>query len=53
VHHLFIALTKGYIDEQVYRSFRERYHECVRMLNGMEKTLEQDLPEGERRFSPS
>jgi hypothetical protein len=28
--------------------FQERYKECIRMLNGLEKTLEKKLPEKER-----
>ena len=50
VHHLYIASLKGYITEEEYADFRERYTECVRMLNGMERTLEQQLPAAERRF---
>src|SRR5206468_6328710 len=33
---------------EVYESFRAKYKECIRMLNGLEKTLERKLPEGER-----
>jgi four helix bundle protein len=50
IHHLFIAKEKGYITAEVYQSFRARYKECVRMLNGLEKTLERKLPEQERRW---
>ncbi|MGH7176680.1 MAG: four helix bundle protein [Tepidisphaeraceae bacterium] len=50
VHHLFIARLRGYVDEPMYESFRERYHECVRMLNGMERTLERQLPTEDHRF---
>jgi four helix bundle protein len=52
VHHLFVALRKGYIEEGAYESYRERYHECVRMLNGLERTLERQLDESQRRFPP-
>jgi four helix bundle protein len=45
VHHLFIA-------EDKYEALRARYQECVRMLNGMEKTLEAQLPAADRRFPP-
>jgi hypothetical protein len=45
-----MAKEKGYITEEVYQSFRARYKECVRMLNGLEKTLERKLPERERRW---
>ena len=50
VHHLFMALLKGYVERETYDAYRGRYHECVRMLNGMERTLEQQLPEDQRRF---
>ena len=33
-----------------YNSFRTRYKECIRMLNGMERTLEQKLPAADRRW---
>ena len=50
VHHLFIAQLKGYLDDDVYGSYRERYGECIRMLNGLERTLERQLPESDRRW---
>jgi four helix bundle protein len=50
IHHLFIAKLKGYITEKVYIVFRDRYKECIRMLNGLEKTLEKKIPERERRW---
>ena len=51
IHHLFIAKLKGYVNESEYQSFRERYEECVRMLNGLEKKLETKLPKHDRRWS--
>ncbi len=33
-----------------YQTFRRRYKECIRMLNGLEKTLERKLPERDRRW---
>ena len=45
-----MAKEKGYIGSDVYESFRTRYKECSRMLNGLENTLERKLPEGERRW---
>src|SRR5436190_6365665 len=36
VHHLYIALRKTYIARELFESYRERYQECVRMLNGLE-----------------
>ena len=50
VHHLFVAHLKGYIDRSVYESFREQYHECVRMLNGLEQSLEQHLSAADRKW---
>ena len=53
IHHLYVASLKHYIKKSDYRAFRERYRECIRMLNGLERTLEKQLPERERRwFSP-
>jgi four helix bundle protein len=50
VHHLYVASQKQYIDPAVFESFRSRYHECVRMLNGLERKLEQQLAPSARRF---
>jgi four helix bundle protein len=50
IHHLFMARLKDYITEEQYLSFRTRYKECIRMLNGLEKTLERKLPEDDRRW---
>ncbi|MFC1452203.1 hypothetical protein ACFLSJ_02520 [Verrucomicrobiota bacterium] len=50
IRHLFIAKLKGYIDPSVYSSYRSRYKECIRMLNGLEKSLEKHLPDSERRW---
>jgi four helix bundle protein len=50
IHHLFIAKLKGYITEKTYRDFRDHYKECIRMLNGLEKTLERKVPERDRRW---
>ena len=47
-----MAKLKGYIDQSVYGSYRSRYKECIRMLNGLEKSLEKHLPESERRWPP-
>ena len=51
IHHLYMAKEKGYLAEDLYDSFRRRYKECIRMLNGLEKALERKLPEGERRWA--
>ncbi|MDJ0805152.1 MAG: four helix bundle protein [Desulfobacterales bacterium] len=50
IHHLFMAQLKGYITEEDYLAFRDRYKECIRMLNGLEKKLEQKITEQERRW---
>ena len=50
IHHLFMAKLKGYIKEKVYQQIKDRYKESIRMLNGLEKTLERKLPERERRW---
>lgn len=53
VHHLYVAHLKRYIDLRAYESFRDRYLECVRMLNGLERTLEKRLPPEARRWTRS
>jgi len=50
VHHLYMARLKGYVSDEIYNHYREPYMECVRMLNGMERTLEQQLPAADRRW---
>jgi hypothetical protein len=45
-----MAHLKGYESKETYERFRERYQECIRMLNGIERTLERHLPERERRW---
>jgi four helix bundle protein len=50
VHHLYIAKLKGYLSADDYEGLRERHLECVRMLNGLEKALERQLPESLRRW---
>ena len=50
IHHLYVAKLKQYISDQTYESYRVRYQECIRMLNGMEKTLERQLSPNERRW---
>ena len=53
VHHLYMAKLKGYIIGEIYREFRDRYKECIRMLNGLEKTLERKVPDKDRRWQVS
>jgi four helix bundle protein len=50
IHHLFMALLKHYFSESTFQSYRQRYKECIRMLNGLEKTLERKLPAHDRRW---
>ena len=46
-----MAKLKGYIKNDVYATYRERYKQCIRMLNGLEKSLERHLPEKEHRWA--
>jgi four helix bundle protein len=50
LHHLYIAKLKGYISAEQYEAFRDRYLECVRMLNGLERTLERQIDPSSRRW---
>ena len=50
IHHLFMAHLRGYESKETYSALRERYRECIRMLNGMERHLERQLPESDRRW---
>ena len=50
LHHLFMAKLKKYIAADIHSAYRERYKECIRMLNGLEKSLERYLPENDRRW---
>lgn len=43
VHHLYISLRKGYVDSELYDVLRNRYDECIRMLNGLELSHERNL----------
>lgn len=45
-----MARLKNYLTGEDYRAHRARYKECIRMLNGLEKSLEQHLPEKDRRW---
>lgn len=47
---IYMAKLKGYIDGKAYQEYRERYTECVRMLNGMERTLERQLGPNSRSW---
>ncbi len=50
IHHLYMAMLKKYLSQNTFQQYRERYQECIRMLNGLEKTLERKLPAGDRRW---
>ena len=50
IHHLFMAKLKGYLTDEVYMLYKERYKECIRMLNGLEKNLERFIPEKDRKW---
>jgi len=43
-------MLKGYLTSAIYQAFCARYTECVKMLNGLERALEQQLPSQDRRF---
>jgi len=53
IHHLYMARLKTYVSADTYESFKSRYKECIRMLNGLEKSLERHLPASDRRWSTS
>lgn len=53
IHHLYMAKLKGYIHDNTCNDFRTRYKECIRMLNGLEKTLERKIPAQQRRWKIS
>ena len=50
IHHLFVAWKKDYITERCFRNFQARYKECIKMLNGLEKNLEQKIPDSYKRW---
>ncbi|MCB1069245.1 MAG: four helix bundle protein [Verrucomicrobia bacterium] len=50
IHHLYMATLKSYVSQEVFHDYRARYQECIRMLNGLERTLERKLPEESRRW---
>ena len=45
-----MANLKGYLTDHSYHQLRERYQECIRMLNGLERTLEKKLPKSQQRW---
>ena len=45
-----MAKLKQYFGDTIYREYRSRYKQCTRMLNGLEKSLEKQLPESSRKW---
>ncbi len=43
-------MLKKYISQETLRQYRDRHQECVRMLNGLEKTLEKKIPVSDRHW---
>jgi four helix bundle protein len=50
IHHLYMATLKSYLERETYLQYRQRYKECIRMLNGLERSIEKHLPEGARKW---
>ena len=50
VHHLYMAYLKEYESRGTYEDYSRRYKECIRMLNGVERTLEKHLPKSAHRW---
>jgi four helix bundle protein len=50
VHHLYIAKLKRYVTDETFGTLQERYLECVRMLNGLERVLDKRLEPDSRRW---
>jgi four helix bundle protein len=50
VHHLYVAQRRGHLTTKIYESLRKRYEECIRMLNGLERNYEKDLPPDARQW---
>jgi four helix bundle protein len=51
VHHLHMARSRGFLSDEAFEALRDRYEECIRMLNGLERRLEKKLPPSERRWT--
>ncbi|MGA1194390.1 MAG: four helix bundle protein, partial [Kiritimatiellia bacterium] len=50
IHHLFMAHRKNYINAEKYVYFKSGYKKCIRMLNGLERSLEKNIPASDRRW---
>jgi four helix bundle protein len=51
IHHLYIAFLKRYEPQERFDNLLERYEECIRMLNGLERAFERQLPASERKWA--
>jgi four helix bundle protein len=47
-HHLYVACQKGYLSEEMYKAYLERYSECGRMLRGLARSLQKWKTEEKR-----
>jgi hypothetical protein len=45
-----MAHLKGYESQATSEEYRTRFQECIRMLDGRQRTLEKQLPESDRRW---
>jgi four helix bundle protein len=50
IHHLYMAYKKKYIEHDVFEELKGEYKKCIRMLNGLERSLEKHVPSGDRRW---
>ena len=50
IHYLYMPFLKKYLSRSTFQHYRQRYQECIRMLNGLEEKLETKLPANERRW---
>jgi four helix bundle protein len=50
IHHLYIATLKGHLARSDFDRLRGSYEECLRMLNGLERALERQLPVDARQW---
>jgi four helix bundle protein len=39
--HLYVALDEEYIDQKVFDKMKEKYHLCLRLLNGFNKFIKE------------
>jgi four helix bundle protein len=53
IHYLSVASLKGYVTASQFDAIRSEYEECIRMLNGLERKLERQLPRSHRHWPES